>query len=49
MVSVFWVELLSPTGSSLGLGSVIVPYFILLSPDILVPLFPVSVKNRDLG
>jgi hypothetical protein len=47
MVSVFWVELLSPTGSSLG--SVIVPYFILLSPDILVPLFPVSVKNRDLG
>jgi hypothetical protein len=45
----FWVELPSPACSGLGLGIVIVPYFILLSPSMLVHLFPVSVENRNLG
>jgi hypothetical protein len=44
----FWVELLSPTRFGLGLGSVIVPYFILLSPGMLVLGFPVSMRNRNL-
>jgi hypothetical protein len=45
----FCVEMLNPTRSGLGLGRVIVPYFILLSPSMLVLCFPVSLKNRDLG
>jgi hypothetical protein len=36
--------------SSLGLDSTLVPYFSsMLSPGMLVPWFPVSMKNRDLG
>jgi hypothetical protein len=45
----FWVELLSPSRSCLGLGSAILPYFTLLSLGMLVPCFPVSMENRDLG
>jgi hypothetical protein len=44
----FWVELLSHARSGLGLGSVIVPCFIMLSAVMLVPCFSISMKNRDL-
>jgi hypothetical protein len=33
----------------MGLDSVIVPYFTMLSTGMLVPYFSVSIKNRDLG
>jgi hypothetical protein len=45
----FWVELLSPVRSGLGLGRVIVTYFTMLSPCMLVLCFPISKENRDLG
>jgi hypothetical protein len=41
------VELLSPAGSSLGLGSRILTFILLSTCQSL--LFPVSAKNRDLG
>jgi hypothetical protein len=36
----FWVELLSPARSGLGLGSIVIPYFTMLSHGMLVPCFP---------
>jgi hypothetical protein len=42
--------MLSPYESGLGLGSTLVPYFSsMLSLGVLVPYFPVSMENRDLG
>jgi hypothetical protein len=48
MVRLFWVELLSPAESGMDLGSTIVPYFIHVVTGMLLPLFPISVGNRDL-
>jgi hypothetical protein len=50
MVSVFfgW-NCLGLQELGLGLGSTLVPYLSMLSPSMLVPWFPVSVENRDLG
>jgi hypothetical protein len=47
----FWEELLIPARSGLGLCRIIVPYFTMLSPRMLVVVsfFPVSMENRDLG
>jgi hypothetical protein len=41
----FWVELLSPARSGLGLGSVILSYFTMLSPCMLVACSPDSMKG----
>jgi hypothetical protein len=50
MVSLFWVEMFSPARTWFGLDSTLVPYCSsMLSPGMLVPCFPISMENRDLG
>jgi hypothetical protein len=46
----FWVECLAQHESGLSLGSTLVPIFSsMLSPGMLVPCFPFSMENKDLG
>jgi hypothetical protein len=50
MVRYFWVELLSPVTIWSGFGSYTSTIILsMLSPGMLLPGFPISLENRDLG